>query len=181
MFASSTTTGFSTVSPWPRHWPRWRRCCWARSWRSFGASRGPPPERARGAQPRQLCDAAGPCDRQEWEDAGMELTRVAVLLAACTTWASFAVCMRCYFRDARRAHPAKTWLTRCAFACTLAQVAALAWPDTPGPLLAWSGIACFAVAQSLFWWALAVHGRRRPSFAFVPVVPTCLVQGGPYR
>jgi protein-S-isoprenylcysteine O-methyltransferase Ste14 len=111
----------------------------------------------------------------------MDLTRVAVLSAACSTWVGFAVCMRSYFRHARRAHAAKTWLTRCAFACTLAQVAALARPGTPGPLLTWAGVACFALAQGLFWWALAVHGRRRPAFAFVPVVPTCLVRGGPYR
>lgn len=112
----------------------------------------------------------------------MDVTRAAVLSAACSTWAAFAVCMRCYFRHARRAHPAKTWLTRCALLCTLVQLAALARARVPGPALAWGGVACFAAAQGLFWWALATHGRRRrPAFAFVPVAPACLVRGGPYR
>jgi protein-S-isoprenylcysteine O-methyltransferase Ste14 len=111
----------------------------------------------------------------------MDMTRVAVLSAAFSTWAGFGVCMRCYFRHARQAHPAKSLLTGCAFICTLAQAAALVWAGTPGALLAWGGVACFAAAQALFWWALLTHGRRRPAFAFVPVAPASLVRAGPYR
>jgi protein-S-isoprenylcysteine O-methyltransferase Ste14 len=111
----------------------------------------------------------------------MSATRVAVLAAASSTWVAFAVCMRCYFRHARQKQPAKLWLTRCALVCTLAQMTALFWAGTAGAGLAWAGVAGFAAAQGLYWWALAAHGRRRPAFAFVPAQPTGLVQGGPYR
>jgi protein-S-isoprenylcysteine O-methyltransferase Ste14 len=111
----------------------------------------------------------------------MDTTRVAVLSAACSTWVSFAVCMRYYFRHAHHKQPAKIWLSRCALLCTFAQLAALFWVGNAGPVLAWCGVAGFAVAQGLYWWALATHGRRRPAFAFVPVAPASLVQSGPYR
>jgi protein-S-isoprenylcysteine O-methyltransferase Ste14 len=111
----------------------------------------------------------------------MELTRVAVLSAAGSTWAAFALCMRWYFRHARRENAAKRRLTFAAFLCTLAEAVALARSAPTGPLLAWAGTACFAAAQGLFWWALAAHGRYRPAFAFVPVAPACLVRTGPYR
>ena len=111
----------------------------------------------------------------------MNATRVVVLASACSTWVAFAVCMRYYFRHARQKLPAKVWLTRCALLCTLAQMVVLCWAGTAGPALAWAGVAGFAAAQGLYWWALAVHGRRRPAFAFVPAPPACLVQRGPYR
>lgn len=111
----------------------------------------------------------------------MDTTRLAVLAAACSTWTAFAVCMRYYFRHARHRQPAKVWLSRCALLCTSAQLAALFWAGNAGPVLAWCGVAGFAAAQGLYWWALSTHGGCRPAFAFVPVTPACLVRRGPYR
>ncbi len=109
------------------------------------------------------------------------LSKEVILAAGYSTWVVFAICMRCYFRGARRATAAKTWLTRAAVACTLTQMAALALARPSDLALPWAGLAAYATANALFWWALATHGRERPAFALLPVTPARLRTSGPYR
>jgi protein-S-isoprenylcysteine O-methyltransferase Ste14 len=111
----------------------------------------------------------------------MELKRAVAVAAAYLTWITFGVCMRYYFRRARKTTPAKVWLVRCGAVCALAQMALIARCRLPAPPLVWAGAAGYAAAYALFWWALASHGRQRPSFAFVPVMPETFKDSGPYR
>jgi protein-S-isoprenylcysteine O-methyltransferase Ste14 len=111
----------------------------------------------------------------------MELPRGVVLGAGYATWLAFAFCTRFYFRGARRVQTAKTWLTRAALACTLAQLVVL---TVTRPFLLggeWVALAVYAAAHALYWGALAVHGRERPAFAFLPVAPPRLKTTGSYR
>ena len=39
----------------------------------------------------------------------------------------------------------------------------------------------YALALTLYGWALATHGRDRPAFAFLPSAPAALKTAGPYR
>jgi protein-S-isoprenylcysteine O-methyltransferase Ste14 len=105
----------------------------------------------------------------------------AVLAAGYLTWIAFTVCMRYYFRKRRQANAAKNWLVRCASACTVGHLVALALVTPPTPLLSWAGVACFAVANGLYWWALLAHGKDRPAFAFARVTPPAFTERGPYR
>jgi protein-S-isoprenylcysteine O-methyltransferase Ste14 len=109
------------------------------------------------------------------------MERALAVSAAYFTWITFAVCMRYYFRRYRTANRAKDWLVRCGGVCSLAQMILLPLCDLPGPLLVYTGVAGFVLANGLFWWALATHGRRRPNFAFVPAVPESFTASGPYR
>jgi protein-S-isoprenylcysteine O-methyltransferase Ste14 len=111
----------------------------------------------------------------------MSVERVAVVAATYATWVTFTVCMRYYFRRYRKANAAKAWLIRCGAACTLTQMAVVTVGAPPAALLAWTGVALYAAANALFWWALGTHGRDRPSFAFVPVAPASFTRRGPYR
>jgi protein-S-isoprenylcysteine O-methyltransferase Ste14 len=104
-----------------------------------------------------------------------------VLAAACVTWLALGICMRYYFRGARRRNRAKTWLTLAASACTLTQVAALALVAAPLEALSWIALAGYAATNALFWGALATHGRERPAFAFLSDTPARLKTTGPYR
>ncbi len=107
--------------------------------------------------------------------------RALAVSATYGTWAAFAVCMRYYFRRYRTANRAKDWLVRCGGVCSLAQMALVALCPLPAPPFIYGGVACLALANGLFWWALATHGRRRPNFAFVPAVPDSFTVRGPYR
>ena len=110
----------------------------------------------------------------------MDALWLATLVVASITWIAFAVGMRRCFRFARQANPAKDFLVRCATACTLIQMAALALCRAPSPSLAWAALACYGVAHLLYWWAIAVHGKDRPAFAFVSTAPSTLKASGPY-
>jgi protein-S-isoprenylcysteine O-methyltransferase Ste14 len=111
----------------------------------------------------------------------MDTARLVSLLAAWGTWATLAYTMKSYFRFARQRTPAKTFLVVCAFVCTLTQLATLALAPQAGAAWLWSGVAGFALAQGLFWWALAAHGKSHPAFAFIQVDPATLTTAGPYR
>ena len=111
----------------------------------------------------------------------MHLDRVAALAAGYLTWIAFSVCMRYYFRKRHRVNSAKSWLVRCAALCSLGHLAALALVAPPKPVLAWIGVGCFLVANALYWWALAAHGKQRPAFAFARVTPPAFTERGPYR
>jgi protein-S-isoprenylcysteine O-methyltransferase Ste14 len=111
----------------------------------------------------------------------MDFKRAAAVGVAYVTWISFAVCMRYYFRRSRKTNTAKTWLVACGGLCSLAQMAVLAVCRLPTPVLVWAGVAGFVAANALFWWALATHGKERPSFAFLPVIPPAFLETGPYR
>lgn len=111
----------------------------------------------------------------------MAVERVALVSAAYLTWITFAVCMRYYFRRYRKANAAKSWLIRCGGLCSLAQMALVTVCPRVAPPLAWTGVVVYGVANALFWWALATHGRDRPSFAFIPVAPGSFTNAGPYR
>src|SRR5262249_405669 len=76
---------------------------------------------------------------------------------------------------------AKTLLTVSAFICTLAQLSVVSWIGPPSEILAWAGIACFGLANLVFWWALAAHGTMRPAFAFLDAKPSSFTRRGPYR
>src|SRR5262245_9095701 len=112
-------------------------------------------------------------------EAGAE--QVVLLVVGYATWVAFALCMRYYFRGARRVTAGKTWLTRYALACTLAQLVTLAVSRPASPVLVWAALAGYATANALFWWALATHGRDRPAFASLPVAAPVLKTTGPYR
>jgi protein-S-isoprenylcysteine O-methyltransferase Ste14 len=111
----------------------------------------------------------------------MDLKRAVAMAVAYFTWITFAVCMRYYFRRSRKVNTAKCWLMRCGGLCSLAQMAVLALCPLPAPSLVWAGVVAYVAANALFWWALATHGKERPSFAFVPVVPPSFTDAGPYR
>ena len=111
----------------------------------------------------------------------MDLQRTAVVSAGYLTWITFAICMRYYFRRARKVNAAKSWLVRCAGVCALTHMALLVGSKLPAAPLLWTGVAGYATAYGLFAWALLAHGRQRPSFAFIPVAPTSFTAAGPYR
>jgi protein-S-isoprenylcysteine O-methyltransferase Ste14 len=111
----------------------------------------------------------------------MHAPQLAAVLVASWTWAGFASTMRTYFRHADRRTPAKTLLILAAFVCTLIQLAAIARARPHGAAWLWLGLAGYAAANGLFWWALAAHGKSHPAFAFVPVPPSRLTTAGPYR
>src|SRR5262249_36865737 len=111
----------------------------------------------------------------------MKIAWAATLITAILTWATFAVCMRVYFRRARERNAAKDWLVRAAFVCTLAQLpwSARGRPTSLALLLVGAG--CYALGHVAYWWALVAHGRERPDFACVPSTPSALTSTGPYR
>jgi protein-S-isoprenylcysteine O-methyltransferase Ste14 len=111
----------------------------------------------------------------------MYAPQLAAVLAASGTWAAFACTMRTCFRHADRRTPAKTGLIVSAFACTAVQIAALVTVRPPSALWPSLGVALYAAAHALFWWALAAHGKAHPAFAFIRVPPTTLTTAGPYR
>jgi protein-S-isoprenylcysteine O-methyltransferase Ste14 len=111
----------------------------------------------------------------------MDAARAASLVAAWGTWATLTCTMRGYFRHARKRTPAKTALVGCAFVCTVTQLAVLSFAPPARPAWQWAGVAGFALAQGLFWWALSAHGKSHPAFAFIQVDPATLTTAGPYR
>jgi len=111
----------------------------------------------------------------------MHLTPLIAVSAALFTWSCFWVCMKYYFRYSRRANPNKNWLIHSSYVCTLTQLAVLALFRPSSQVLGWAGIVCYLLANALFWWSLAAHGRTRPAFAFVPVAPASFTRSGPYR
>jgi protein-S-isoprenylcysteine O-methyltransferase Ste14 len=102
-------------------------------------------------------------------------------LLASGTWIGFASVMRSYFRYSDQRTRAKTWLILSSFVCTLTQIVTLFVVRPPGAAWFWSGIAVYALANGLFWWALAAHGKAHPAFAFIRVAPASLTTAGPYR
>jgi len=92
---------------------------------------------------------------------------VIAVVVASATWVGFASTMRSYFRCAKQRNRAKTWLIVSGFLCTAIQIAALCIVGPPGRPWFWSGVAVYAMANGLFWWALAAHGKAHPAFAFI--------------
>jgi len=111
----------------------------------------------------------------------MTTTQIAALLAASGTWVGFASTMRTYFRCADQRTPAKTGLVLCGFVCTAAQIAVIAAARPAGAAWFWLGTGGYALANVVFWWALAAHGKAHPAFAFIRVSPATLTTAGPYR
>jgi protein-S-isoprenylcysteine O-methyltransferase Ste14 len=111
----------------------------------------------------------------------MIVPHAVAVLAASLTWSGFAIAMRSYFRGARRAVRAKSWLTWSALACTAVQIAAVVRWKPPAAAWGWAGVACFLLANLVFWWSLAVHGKVRPAFAFIEGAPASFTRVGPYR
>lgn len=111
----------------------------------------------------------------------MDTARLISLLVAYGTWATLACAMRSYFRFASKRTPAKNRLVLAAFVCTATQLAVLSLTEPAGAAWVWAGVAGFAMAQVLFWWALSAHGKAHPAFAFIQVDPSTLTTGGPYR
>lgn len=107
-------------------------------------------------------------------------THPIAFLAFALTWAGFLSAGRWYFRRARERTPAKTVLV-VACLSVLAVQGAVIWlsPAVSAGWL-WSGVVCFALAGTLFLWAIASHGKAHPAFAFIPVAPTTLTTAGPY-
>jgi len=103
------------------------------------------------------------------------------VLVASGTWLGIGRQMRSYFRGADQRTGAKTWLIACSFACALAQLVTLLAVRPPGATWFWSGLGMYALANGLFWWALAAHGKAHPAFAFIRVAPASLTTAGPYR
>jgi protein-S-isoprenylcysteine O-methyltransferase Ste14 len=111
----------------------------------------------------------------------MHTASIASVLVALATWIGFARVMRTYFRCADHRTPAKTMLILSAFICTVVQIAVIAAARPAGIVWFWLGIAGYAWANVLFWWALLAHGKSHPAFAFIPVPPSTLTTAGPYR
>jgi protein-S-isoprenylcysteine O-methyltransferase Ste14 len=103
------------------------------------------------------------------------------IAVAWSTWVGFAAAMRYYFRGARQRNPAKTFLTLSAFVCTLMQLVALSLANPPSGWRLGFGLACYGLANFVFWSALWVHGKARPAFAFIDVKPSAFTRAGPYR
>jgi protein-S-isoprenylcysteine O-methyltransferase Ste14 len=111
----------------------------------------------------------------------MHAPQLASVVVASGTWVGFASTMRTYFRCAEQRTAAKTWLIFTAYLCTLIQIATIALTRPPGAVWFWLGMAGYLMANGLFWWALAAHGKSHPAFAFIRVPPTSLTTAGPYR
>jgi protein-S-isoprenylcysteine O-methyltransferase Ste14 len=110
----------------------------------------------------------------------MNSASLTISVAWCT-WVGFAAAMRYYFRGARQRNPAKTFLTLSAFVCTLAQLVVLSLANPPSGWRLGFGLACYGLANLVFWSALWMHGRARPAFAFIDVKPSAFTRAGPYR
>jgi protein-S-isoprenylcysteine O-methyltransferase Ste14 len=110
----------------------------------------------------------------------MNSVSLTVSVAWCT-WIGFAAAMRYYFRGARQRNPAKTFLTLSAFVCTLMQLVVLSVANPPSGWRLAFGLACYGLANLVFWSALWVHGNARPAFAFIDVKPSTFTRSGPYR
>jgi protein-S-isoprenylcysteine O-methyltransferase Ste14 len=104
-----------------------------------------------------------------------------VISVAWCTWIGFAAAMRYYFRGARQRNPAKTFLTLSAFVCTLAQLVVLCVATPASDWRLGLGLACYGLANIVFWSAVWVHGKARPAFAFIDVKPAAFTRNGPYR
>ncbi len=111
----------------------------------------------------------------------MDLPGAVVISAGYLTWITFGICMRYYFRRSRKVNAAKGWLVRCAGLCTFIHMALLVTCKLAAAPLVWTGVAGYGLAYGLFAWALLAHGRKRPSFAFIPVAPASFTDAGPYR
>jgi protein-S-isoprenylcysteine O-methyltransferase Ste14 len=89
--------------------------------------------------------------------------------------------MRRSFRFADQKNLAKSCLTGSGVFCTVAQLVAVASTKPPTGLLPWLGVCCLLLANLLLFWALSIHGKARPAYAFVPTAPVSFAQTGPYR
>jgi len=110
----------------------------------------------------------------------MELPQLFALLTAFLTWGAFIGVSKYYFRHARRRNAAKTLLVVSAGVCTLAQLVTVVLAKPPSEWWSWLGSAGFVPAHILYWWALSTHGKSRPAFVCVPVVPSAFAKTGPY-
>jgi protein-S-isoprenylcysteine O-methyltransferase Ste14 len=110
----------------------------------------------------------------------MHTPQLVSVLVASGTWVGFAS-TKSYFRCANQRTPLKTALILSAFLCTAAQIATLCVAKAPSQVCFWVGVAGFTVANCLFWWALAAHGKAHPAFAFIRVPAASLTTAGPYR
>jgi protein-S-isoprenylcysteine O-methyltransferase Ste14 len=111
----------------------------------------------------------------------MTTPQITALVVASGTWVGFASTLKTYFRCADQRTLAKTGLTLSAFACSVAQVAVIALVKPASAAWFWLGVCGFALANVVFWWALAAHGKSHPAFAFIRVSPSSLTTAGPYR
>jgi protein-S-isoprenylcysteine O-methyltransferase Ste14 len=111
----------------------------------------------------------------------MHTTQLIPVLVAAATWIGFAVAMRTYFRHADQRSAAKSLLTLSAFVCAIAQIIVIACAQPAGATWLWLGIASYAWANVIFWWALRAHGKLHPAFALIEVPPSTLTTAGPYR
>jgi protein-S-isoprenylcysteine O-methyltransferase Ste14 len=111
----------------------------------------------------------------------MPTSQLVAILVFLGTWLGFGSTIKWYFRRARERTPAKTALLVCGYAGLAIQLAILCLVGTPGTVWFWVGIASYAVANLLFWWALSAHGKAHPAFAFIQVAPSTLTTAGPYR
>src|SRR3954469_16567879 len=109
----------------------------------------------------------------------MQAPQLVSVLVASGTWVGFASTMKTYFRYADRRTAAKTWLILTGFVCTAAQVSAIAASRPPSPAWLLLGAGAYGLANCLFWWALAAHGKSHPAFAFIRVPPSSLTTAGP--
>ena len=100
--------------------------------------------------------------------------------AAFFTAIQFVLAMRCYFakRDARRGNYVWTVVALGTVVVHTWGLLVSTMPDTPRLIV---GILLLAIANALFWLAVAAHGTDRPSVAFGATVPDRLVTSGPYR
>jgi protein-S-isoprenylcysteine O-methyltransferase Ste14 len=103
------------------------------------------------------------------------------IMAFSATWLGFGSTIKWYFKRARERTPAKTALLVCGYLGLVIQflTLCLATPASVGWVVA--GVVCYLVANSLFWSALAAHGKAHPAFAFINVAPSALTTAGPYR
>jgi protein-S-isoprenylcysteine O-methyltransferase Ste14 len=111
----------------------------------------------------------------------MHAPQLVAVLVASGTWIGFVSTKKFYFRYADERAPAKTALLLSGFLCTAAQIITMCVARAPGEVWLWSGLAGYAGANGLFWWALAAHGKAHPAFAFIRVPPASLTTAGPYH
>src|SRR5271165_7662459 len=113
----------------------------------------------------------------------MHIPHLVLFLIPAGTWAGFWFAMKRSFRMRKEKSPAKTWLIVSGYVCAVLHltVIALTRPTAVVAAAAWVGLACYLLANIVFWWSLAAHGKARPAFAFVPAEPNSFTHTGPYR
>jgi protein-S-isoprenylcysteine O-methyltransferase Ste14 len=110
----------------------------------------------------------------------MTVPQLAVLLAACACFASYAWGLARFFRRAAADSSNYRLITWATAASVIAQASTILLFYRHGSLRFAGAMALYAVALGMFWWCIRVNRARPLSLAFSTDAPDHLVVAGPY-